>query len=148
SSGLEFTGNWSTQLSQEAGSSLSLNLTAERSDTLSLFGLDTVLLTDPGGESLLRSFNEDDPLTQDTRTDTLSTAATLNAPVGDWQLTATADASRTDVSAKIARRADTARLVADAAAGLFPIDGPIAGVPDAGFDEASTLSHEAKTLVT
>lgn len=148
SSALEFTGNWSTQLSQEAGSSLSLNLTAEREDTLSLFGLDTVLLTDPGGESLLRSFNEDDPLTQDARTDTLSAAATLNAPVGDWQLTATADASRTDTAVTIDRRADTSQLVADTAAGLFPIDGLIAGVPEAGFDEASTLSHEAKTLVT
>jgi hypothetical protein len=132
----------------EAGSSLSLNLTAERNDTMSLFGLDTVLLTDPAGNSLLRSFNEDDPLTQDTRTDTLSTAATFNAPVGGWQLTATADASRTDTSSVISRRADTGALVADAAAGLFPIDGAITGIGDAGVDEASTLSHEAKTLVT
>ena len=147
SSGLEFTGNWSTQLS-EAGSSLSLNLTAERNDTMSLFGLDTVLLTDSAGNSLLRSFNEDDPLMQDTRTDTLSTAATLNAPVGGWQLTATVDAGRTDTSSVISRRADTGALVADAAAGLFPIDGPITGIGDAGFDEASTISHEAKTLVT
>ena len=147
SSALEFTGNWSTQLS-EAGSSLSLNLTAERNDSMSLFGLDTVLLTDPAGNSLLRSFNEDGPLMQDTRTDTLSTAATLNAPVGGWQLTATVDAGRTDTSSVISRRADTGALVADAAAGLFPIDGPITGIGDAGFDEASTLSHEAKTLVT
>ena len=147
SSGLEFTGNWSTRLG-EGGSSLSLNLTGEREDTLSLFGLDTVLLTDPGGESLLRSFNEDDPLTQDVRTDTLSAAATLNAPVGNWQLTATTDASRTDRTSVISRRADTSALVADAAAGLFPIDGDITGIADAGFDEASTLSHQAKALVT
>ena len=56
----EATGNYTTALGQTG--SLSGNLTYERNEGLSLSGLDSVLLTDPDGNTALRTFNADDPL--------------------------------------------------------------------------------------
>src|SRR5690606_25044584 len=124
SADLELTANWSTKL-DESGSSLSLNGTVERSDSRSLSGLNTVILADPAGDSVLRSFGADTPLERRSRTTTYSLGSALNTQLGDWQMTATLDASRSEKDTEIDRRADTSALVAAAAAGELDITGPL-----------------------
>jgi iron complex outermembrane receptor protein len=145
--GIEGTANFTTRLG-EGGSSLSLNATFERADSLRYQGLDSVVLTAPGGASALRTFGEDDPLTVDARTDTFSLGATLNSSLGDWQITGTADGSLTDSRSLIERFADTTALADAAADGTLPIDAALPPVPDAGFDRADSRNTSASALVT
>jgi len=147
SADLEVTANWSTKL-DESGSSLSLNGTVERSDSRSLSGLNTVILADPAGDSVLRSFGADTPLERRSRTMTYSLGSALNTQLGDWQMTATLDASRSEKDTEIDRRADTSALVAAAVAGELDITGPLPDVAAAGFDEARSVSDSASSLVT
>jgi iron complex outermembrane recepter protein len=146
SAGLEGTVNWSTKLG--AMHSLSLNTTFEREDSLRLQGLDSVLLTDPDGNSVLRTFNAADPLAVDSRTETLAAAGTLNLNLGDWEVTTTLDASRARSVNSIARRADTSALVAAAEAGTIDIEGDLGSFADAGADEARTRTTSASALST
>lgn len=125
---------------------LSLNGTVTRSDTRSLSGLDMVTLVAPDGTSARRALA--DPLERTTRTTTLQGGAGLNLPLGAWQLSATLDGSHTEVRSVIDRRADTAPLVAAAAAGTLPVQGPLPGVAAAGADRASSNSDGATALVT
>lgn len=143
----ELTGNW-TRAIGGGGASLSLNGTAQRNDSRSLSGLDTVLLVAPGGDSVVRIFGADDPLTRRSRTDTFSLGTTLNARAGGWQLTGTLDANHAISKSWIDRRADTSALVAAAAAGTLALDDPIAGVAEAGFDKARTKSDGASAKFT
>jgi len=132
----------------ESGSSISLNATVERNDSLSLSGLDSVLLTDPLGNNALRTFNADDPLARRSRTDSLSTSGSYNRPIGSFVLTATVDASLTDNRSQIDRRADTSQLIADAAAGLLAIDGALPMLADAGFDVSESTTYSASSKAT
>lgn len=120
--GIEATANWASPLGS-SGSSLSLNATFEREDSFRLQGLDPVLLN--ADEPQLRQ------LSVDRRQDKYSTAASLNTSAGDWRLTATADASRTDTSSAITRRADALDLLADP-----------------GIEFADTVSDRASTKLT
>lgn len=153
SAGLSLNGTWTTRLA-ENGTSLSLNGAFERSNNLRYQGLDTVTLTDPDGNTALRTFNADDPLTVDSRTDTYSLGSTFNAPLGNWQLTATLDGSHAKARSLIQRRADPdeigelSALVADVAAGTLPLDTDIGTIPDAGFDRAITKTDSASGLAT
>ena len=146
SAGLEATLNWTTKLG--ADHSLALNTTFERDDTLRLQGLDTVLLTDPDGNSVLRSFNADDPLSVDSRSKTFAGGATLTLNLGDWEVITTADASRSNSNSRIQRRVDTAALVAAAADGTLALDADLGNFANAGFDEARTNTTTANTLST
>lgn len=140
-------GTWSTGLGEGAGAgSLSLNGSFTRSDSRSLAGLDTVMLTAPGGASALRSLPG--ALTRTTRTDTLQAGGTLHKPVGAWQFTATFDGSHGETTTRIDRRADAAGLVSQAAAGLLVIDGPLPLLPDAGRDEARVTSDSLSSKLT
>jgi len=143
----ELTGNWTTKLG-ENGSSLSVNGTVERADSLSYSGLNTVELVDPNGSSLLRTFGEDDPLRRRSRTTTYSLGSALNAPLGDWQFTATLDASREDSESKIDRRVDTSALVAAAAARELAIDGALPTSANGGYDRANSTTDTIGTLAT
>jgi hypothetical protein len=145
----ELTANW-TRAIGDAGASLSLNGTAQRSDSRSLSGLDTVTLTGPAPESdtALRIFGADNPLTRRTRTDTFSFGSTLNARAGDWQLTGTVDASHADNESNIDRRAETQALIDAAAAGTLAIDGPLPPLADAGFDTSESKTDSATAKVT
>jgi hypothetical protein len=147
SADVEATANWTTRLADN-GTSLSLNATFERSDSLRLQGLNNVVLTDPAGTSLLRTFGADDPLSVETRSNTYAIGSALNAPLGDWQLTATADASRIDSRSRIDRRADTTALVAAAEAGQLALDADLGDVADAGYDQADTSTDSATGKVT
>ncbi|HBQ92712.1 MAG TPA: hypothetical protein DD795_07930, partial [Erythrobacter sp.] len=73
--------------------SLSVNANLDRSFSRSLSGLDTVLLTDPDGNSQLRAI-DDDPITRRTRSTTASLGSSFNAPIDDWDLALTVDATR------------------------------------------------------
>jgi hypothetical protein len=143
----ELTANW-TRAVGGAGASLSLNGTLERNDSLSLSGLDTVFLTDPLGDTRLRIFGADDPLTRATRNDSAALGATVNARAGDWQLTGTIDASHSDSRSRIDRRADTAAIEAAALAGSFALDDPLPSFADAGFDTATSKSDSATAKFT
>ena len=139
----------------ESGTSVSLNGSFARTDSTSLSGLDSVVLfntddlNDPAREGIVRTFNAQDPLSRQSRTDTFSSAGSFNTPVGDFILTATADASLTDSLTYIERRADVSQLVADAAAGLLDIRGPLPILPDAGFDtsDRDTITLDSKVTL-
>jgi hypothetical protein len=148
----QLTGNWTKALG-DAGASLSLNGTAERSESRSLSGLNTVVLTGPApaADSVVRTFGADFPLASRTRTDTFSFGSTLNAHAGGWQLTGTLDASHADNTTRIDRRVPTAELqglIDAAAAGTLPLDAPIAGLAYPGFDTAESKTDSATTKFT
>ena len=146
-SGVEATANWTTTLG-DSGDSLSANATYERSNSLRLQGLDTVFLTDPDGNTAYRAFNAADPLVVDSVSDTYSAAATINAGLGDWQVTGTLDGTHVDSRSLIGRRYDTRDLVTAAAAGDLAIDAPLTGFADAGVDEALTSTDSYSALLT
>jgi outer membrane receptor protein involved in Fe transport len=148
----QLTGNYTKGIG-DAGASLSLNGTAERSDSLSYSGLNQVFLTGPGADpdTALRTFGTDFPLARRTRTDTLSFGSTLNAHAGDWQLTGTVDANFADNTSKIDRRVDAADLqgLVDAAAvGTVPLDTPITGVGYPGYDTSESKTSSASSKFT
>ncbi|WP_114520427.1 TonB-dependent receptor [Altererythrobacter sp. ZODW24] len=147
SSEIEATANWAKAF-VDSGSSLSLNATAGRTDTRSLSGLNSVLLTDPAAASVLRTFGADDPLELRSRADSYSTAATYTAPLGDFRLTATADGTITDTRTEIDQPADTNDLVDAAAAGTLDILGALPVVTDGGFAVANSDTYTAETKVT
>jgi len=143
----EATANWAKAFI-ESGSSLSFNGTYERSDSLNLSGLNTVLLVAPDDSSALRTFGERDPLQRRSSSDTFSTAATWTRPVGSFQLTATLDASHALSSVEIDRRFDTQDLIDAAAAGTLAIDAPLPDVADNGFDTAETKTWAGRGKFT
>lgn len=147
SSGLEATVNWNTPLGSR-GSSISLNATYAREDSLRLQGLDTVLLTDPAGDTELRAFNASDPLAVDRGGNSYSAAATLNGGLGDWQITGTLDATLSDSLSRTQLRLDTAALVAAAAAGTLALDADLGDFADAGSDEAESQTYTVNGLLT
>lgn len=150
--GLEANGNFTTRLGNRT--SLSLNAAFERNDSLRFQGLDTVVLTPPGGgpgDSVLRTFGEDDPLTVDTRTTTYSLGTTLDTRLGDWQITGTADGNHVETRSLIDRRLDPATLQplqAAALAGTLALDADLPTLPDAGFDRADSKTDTLNSLVT
>ena len=146
SSSIEATANWAKAF-LESGSSLSLNATFARADARSLSGLDTVLLGGADGATALRIL-AGDPLERRSRSDSYAGAATYTRPIGDFQLTATADATFTNSVSEIDRRADSSALVAAAASGMLALDAPLPALPDPGFDTASSDTYRLDTKAT
>jgi len=144
--GVEATGNFTTRLGGRT--SLSVNATFERSDSLRYQGIDSVLLTAPDGTTALRTFGADDPLTVDARSTTYALGTTLDTRLGDWQITATADGNHAVSRNFIDRRADVTGLQAAAAAGTLAIDADLPTVSDAGFDRADSKIDTLNSLVT
>ena len=130
-----------------SGASLTLSATAERTDSVTLAGLDTLRLLAPDGASALRSI-DDRVLARRARVDTLAFGSTLNAWAGAWQVTGTVDASRVRRDTEIDRNADASELLAAAAAGTLAIDGALAPLADPGFDAARSTQDAASALVT
>jgi hypothetical protein len=147
SASYEVNGNWTTKLADN-GTSLSLNGAFERQDSRSLQGLDSVLLTDPAGATMLRTLDPDNPIEVRNRTDTYSLGSTFNAPLGDWQLTGTIDANLGRSRNLIDRYGDTSALVDAAAAGDLALDADLGLLPDAGYDEARSNTYTIDSLVT
>lgn len=140
------TGNFTTRIGNRT--SVSVNAAFERSDSLSLQGLDTVLLTSPDGVTALRTLGEDDPLTVDRRTTTYSLGTTIDTRLADWQITATADGNHAVSRSLIDRRADVSGLQAAAAAGTLALDADLPALADAGLDRADSKTDTLNSLVT
>lgn len=133
----------------DSGSSVSLNLTGAYNQRRSLSGLDTVILTDPDGNSAFRTFGAGDPLERNVISNSLASSGSFNQPLGSgWNLTATYDASRAFSRTQIDRRADTAAIRAQARAGTLAIDGAIPALANAGVDTARSTLWGASTLAT
>lgn len=119
-----------------------------RSDTTSYSGLDTVTL-DYDGQSLRRTLP--DPLTNRSSTDTFEGGLGYSTLLGEWQLSATANATYTDSSSRVDRRrgdADTADLRAAVASGALAINGALPVVAGAGVDTARTRQLTLSNLAT
>lgn len=144
----EVTANWARSF-LESGSFLSLNATYERREDRRLSGLNTVRLTAPDGSAALRTFGANNPLERLTDSDTVSSSASWNRGFGEWELTATLDATLTEETTRTKQRAPTLQLVADAAAGLLAIDAPLPQNVAESFDRAfiRSLSGVAKSTL-
>ncbi|MGB3166511.1 MAG: hypothetical protein WBA68_07040, partial [Alteraurantiacibacter sp.] len=147
SRGVEATANWTTALG-DAGTSLTLSATYGYEDGTSLQGLDTVLLTDPDGNTALRSFNALDPLVVDRSGSSYSFGAALSARPGDWDVTATVDAQLGDSTSLITQRFDTGDFQEAALTGELPLDAELGPFPATGFDEAINNTYRITSLVT
>ncbi len=132
----------------ESGLSLSANANYERRDSRSLDGLNLVTLTNPDGESLTRTFGEDDPLERRSATDTGAVAGSLTLPVNAFRLTSTFDASLTENTTEIDNPFDTSALQLAALDGSLAIDGELPTSADAGFETAFSRTWLASTLTT
>lgn len=132
----------------DSGSSVSLNATFERNESRSLSGLNSVTLTSPDGDSVLRTFGANNPLERRIRSNAYSSAASFEKPLWGFQFTATADGRYTDGRSEIDRRADTSALISSATAGTLAIGGALPDVADAGFDIAQSDLYAASTAAT
>ena len=146
-----FEGNlsWAKAL-VDSGTSLSANLNYQRSESRSLDGLNTVVLTDdPDVAGIVRTFGADTPLARRSSTDTLATAGSLTRPVNNFRLTTTFDASLSETETEIDRRFDTAALRQAALDGTLALDGPLPVDAAAGFDVARsrTLAGLSQTTL-
>ena len=116
-----------------------------RSQTTSLAGLDTVTLA-YDGQSLRRTLP--DPLTTRALSDTLEGGLGYSTMVGQWQLSATSNATYVNVNTRTDRRRSGADLIAAAAAGQLDIAGALPDVPGAGVDVARTRELTISNLAT
>ncbi|WP_232492056.1 TonB-dependent receptor [Novosphingobium kaempferiae] len=119
-----------------------------RSNTVSLSGLDTVDLT-YDGQTLRRTLP--DPLTNRSVTDTFEGGLGYSSMIGEWQFSATANATYTDANTRVDRRRgddSTADLRAAVASGALDIAGALPDVPGAGVDTARTRQLTLSNLAT
>jgi len=138
---------WSTGLGERGmDGSLSVNGSVTRADSRALWGLDTVTLIPPGGAGVVRTLG--DPLTRVSRSTTLEAGVTFNRRLGDWQLSATADASHNDTRTRVDRQADLSALVAAVSAGALDPRGALPAPPPPGFDRSRTRDLALKSLAT
>ncbi|WP_309622692.1 TonB-dependent receptor [Novosphingobium sp.] len=125
---------------------LTLSAAANRADTRSLQGLNSALLTDPGGAVALRTLPG--AIEQTANVTTVQAGAGYSRLLGSWQFNATLDVSRGETRTLTDRRADTSGLVAAAAAGTLPITAQLPALPGAGQDRATSTSNRVENLVT
>ncbi|UIP06353.1 TonB-dependent receptor [Erythrobacter sp. SDW2] len=132
-----------------AGSSTQLTINGEwvHSISRSLSGLETVVLTAPGGATALRTLDAD-PLARRTKSDTYSFGGGLSTGLGAFDLQLTVDAARGISRTRIDRRRDTSVLVQAAAAGTLAIDGALPDLAAAGIDIADNKTYTVDSLAT
>lgn len=139
-------GAWARGLGKNGmGGSLSLSAGISRADSHSWQGLDTVRLS-YGGDLVLRTLPG--PLERVSHVTTLEGGAGYSTSLGDWQFSATVDATHGETRSLTDRRADTTALVAAAAAGTLPIRGTLPALAPAGATQASSISNRVENLVT
>ncbi|MFM7350569.1 MAG: hypothetical protein ACKO01_13960, partial [Erythrobacter sp.] len=135
----------------DSGTALSANLNYKRDESRSLDGLNTVVLTAPGGASATRTFGADTPLARRSSTDTLSAAGSINKPVNNFRWTSTFDASLAESETEIDRRLTPQQLAvyrSAAAAGTLALNGALPGNTANGFDTARSRVITASNLNT
>ena len=138
---------WTKGLGKDGiGGALTVSAEANRSDSVAWSGLDTVLLTDPAGTSVLRRLPG--PLQRTTRTTSLAGGLGYNSSLGAWQFTATVDGNHGETRTRFDRRADTSGLVTAARGGTLPVSGALPALPDAGFDTTTSNTDSITSLVT
>ncbi len=128
------------------GGSISLSGAASRGDSHSYQGLDSVVLTDPGGNSALRTLP--DPLERVSHVTTVQAGAGYNTFLGTWQLNTTIDGAHVETTTQFDRRAVTTSLTTAATAGTLPISGALPALTDAGFDRTSSTVNSVTSLAT
>ena len=126
--------------------SLTVSAEANRSDSRSFSGLNTVLLTAPGGATALRTLT--DPLERKTSTTNVQGGLGYNTMFGRWQFNATVDGTHAESRTLIDRRADTSGLVTSAASGTLAINGTLPALAPAGQDLATNNSERVESLIT
>ena len=131
-----------------SGTSLSANINYARNQRRDQDGLNLVTLTDPAGNSVIRTFGEASPLERRTSVDTVSAAASLTKKINSFRLTSTVDAAFSESETLIDRRFDASGFVRDAAAGRFPINGVLPRQLDAGVNLANSRTINAETRHT
>ncbi len=140
-------GTWSRGLGEKGlGGSLSVNASFARNDSRSLSGLDSFVLTSPGGASALRTLG--DPLERISSVDRYEGGATLNKRLGPWQLALTLDGGHIVTETATDRRADASALLSAAAAGTLPISGALPALTPAGIDRTRNASDSLTSLLT
>ncbi|MFM7403700.1 MAG: hypothetical protein ACKO1N_06295 [Erythrobacter sp.] len=135
----------------DSGTSLSANVNYSRSESRSLDGLNTVLLTSPAGASAVRTFGEETPLARRNATDTISAAGSITRPVNAFRVTSTFDASFAESETEIDRRLRPEQLAIfqnAARAGTLAIGGPLPTDTGNGFDIARSRSLTGSSLTT
>ncbi|MFM2371480.1 MAG: hypothetical protein RIS85_1202, partial [Pseudomonadota bacterium] len=130
------------------GAGLSVNMLAQRDDSRSLNGLNTVIQTDTG---------ELQALTTRSRTTTLQAGAALNKPLGDWFLALTADGGHVETKKNIDNNgyadADRALSKTDSLTSLATLSGrgfrlpggEVALTVKAGFDYSGIESSDTRS---
>lgn len=130
------------------GAGLSLNMLAQRDDSRSLNGLNTIIQTDTG---------ELQALNTRTRTTTLQAGAALNKPMGDWFLALTADGGHVETRKNIDNQgyadADQALSKTDSLSSLATLSGRALRLPGgevavtvkAGFDYSGIESSDTRS---
>nr|WP_246415800.1 TonB-dependent receptor plug domain-containing protein [Novosphingobium taihuense] len=130
------------------GAGLSVNVLAQRDNSRSLNGLNTIVLDDTG---VLQ------PLTRRTRTTTLQAGAALNKPLGDWYLALTADGGHVETKTRVDNNgylaADSALSKTDSLTSLATLSGRPLRLPGgeasltvkAGFDYSGIESSDTRT---
>lgn len=139
---------WSKSLG--AGTSLTLNGLAQRNTSRSLNGLNAAVLLAPDGTAFQRTTLLPGPLASATQSSTFSAGATLNKPVGAWQLAWTADGTHATNTTTIDRRADLSGLQALVNGGALLVNGPLPGaaILQVPAGQALSRSDSATTLAT
>ncbi|WP_421839327.1 TonB-dependent receptor [Novosphingobium sp.] len=141
-------GTWAKSLG--TGASITLNGLVQRNDNRSLNGLNTIVLTAPDGSLTQRTTQLPAPLASRTVSDTVSAGATLNVPLGAWQLAWTSDGSHVATTTTIDARADLSGLQTMVDQGAFSPFGalPADAVLPAPQGIARSKSDTATTLAT
>jgi iron complex outermembrane recepter protein len=131
------------------GAGLSVNLLAQRDDSRSLNGLNSVTLTDATG-SFSRYMIDPQPLTTRRRTTTVQAGAALNKPLGNWYLALTADGGHVETRSTIDRRADLSGLQALVSSGGLTASGtlPASAITPGGTDRALSKTDSLSSLAT
>jgi iron complex outermembrane receptor protein len=146
-------GTWSTALgSTPNAGTIALNAAATRADSLSFSGLGSF------SPDVTRPY----PLFRRSRTESVETGATLNTQLGDWRLTATADAGRSTTVSRLAQRPtdatgpfgeDRTRARNDSATGLVTLvgrpfslpAGEVSSTVKLGFAYTGLVSSDTRT---
>lgn len=132
----------------ESGVTITANAAYDRRNSRSLDGLNLVTLTDASGDSLTRTFGENDPLEQRTASDTFSASGSLTKLVNVFRLTTTFDGSLSESTTEIDNRFDTSGFQDSALAGTLALDGELPADAEAGFETAFSRNFNANTLNT
>lgn len=137
---------WAKSL--DAGSSLSLNGAIEQKSARGLFGLNDATLTGLDKALTYRTTLQGGPLTRNRDTLTVQAGGSYHRPLGNWDLSATADYSHVRTETETDRRADFAPVQDLVTAGQLSPNAvlPVLSVPLS--DKAKSNTDKGTGLVT